>query len=588
MHFLTPANRRRRGKLPSKSIHFQLLGSDNAKAISSLQKRLFPADLTEPLSTIEQILKNTEKEMVCNLSFGLFDGHDLVGYFFVYIESESLFYGKPEEVVYLKEIALLPRYEKYLRPMFFKLFELWRTFTPGLPLEAHAVPDALQNWQRLKRVFRYFGMALAVADAKEESDSKDYRILRFDVASATVTLFDEPKPLPKPQHVLDGLSVTIISDTRQWLSLKDDWRRLLDETPDSNIFQSFDFLWSWWTYFGFENDLKIIVIRDGEKVIGVVPLMREYFSIFGRTVRKLLFITAPMEMSRPKLIFGENANVCMPAFLDYLREESQEWDIIDIDEQLSANDTSRLREFASAQHWLLAESETVCPYIELDSSWQDFRPKLSKKMRSNVNRIRKRIATLGKVELRTLSHWSTLEKGYEYYCGIEEDSWKAGAGLALSSDKSSYFFYRSLAKTFGQTGQFELRFLDCDGVPIAGTFGLSDGTAFQSMKIAHLDEHSRYSPGTVLESFEIEAMFETKLQRYEFMGSFLTNKLRWTSKVFRTENIHIYQRQPRLILFYFLYFVVKRRVAATLKKYGQFERAERLLKKFKAGPFPRY
>jgi hypothetical protein len=72
------------------------------------------------------------------------------------------------------------------------------------------------------------------------------------------------------------------------------------------------------------------------------------------------------------------------------------------------------------------------------------------------------------------------------------------------------------------------------------------------------------------------------------MGSFLSNKLRWTSTVIETRNIHVYQRRPRLILFFFIFFVFKRKVKAVLKKSGQFEKADRFLSRFKNNPFPRY
>jgi hypothetical protein len=72
------------------------------------------------------------------------------------------------------------------------------------------------------------------------------------------------------------------------------------------------------------------------------------------------------------------------------------------------------------------------------------------------------------------------------------------------------------------------------------------------------------------------------------MGSFLANKLRWTSTILATTNIHVYQAQPRLRLFFFVFFVFKRRVKALLKKSGQFDRVDRLLGRFRNNPFPRY
>ena len=97
-------------------IHFEPLGSSDAELLSGLQRRLFPPELREPVDTIRKILRNTEEHFVCNLSCGLFDGRKMVGYMFAYVEDRSLYHDRDEDVVYIKEIVLLPGYERFLRP----------------------------------------------------------------------------------------------------------------------------------------------------------------------------------------------------------------------------------------------------------------------------------------------------------------------------------------------------------------------------------------------------------------------------------------------------------------------------------------
>jgi hypothetical protein len=305
-------------------------------------------------------------------------------------------------------------------------------------------------------------------------------------------------------------------------------------------------------------------------------------------MRKLMFITSPMDMNRPKFIFADNAGRCLPAFLGWLRKHAGDWDILDIDEQMDTAMTEILRQELATMHYLVAESETLCPYIDLKDTWPGFLAGLSKKMRGNVNRMRRRLAEQGAVKVRRIATWPELDAAMDLHCEIESKSWKAAKELALSSDKSSYFFHKGLARAFGEKGAFELRILECAGRPIASTYGIVRDGVFQSLKIAHDSKFDRFSPGTVLESHELESLFDQRISRYEFMGSFLANKLRWTSTVYKTTNIHVYQRQPRLELFFFTYFVFKRKVKALLKRTGQFERVDRFLSRFKKNPFPRF
>lgn len=569
-------------------LHFSPVGAAEAKDIHRLQERLFPPELREGLTEITEILESTESHLVCNLSFGLYDDTRMVGYVFAYVESTSLFHDREEEVVYIKEVALLPGYERMLRRLFEKLFLQWSAFTPRIALEAHVLADSLRNWRRMVRVFRHYGLTLSTRAGRHEEGKPQYQLLRMDVDAATSELAEQALPLTQDARALgDTISVSVVTEPRQWLTLKSEWGDLLSTTADSNVFQSFDYLWLWWKFFGIWNDLRIVVIKRGDNVIGVVPLMTEYLAIYGKTVRKLMFISAPMEMSRPKLIFGRNDETCIPAFIAYLEERENEWDIIDIDEQLPGTRMECLKTEFKARNYLVAESETLCPYIEIDSGWQEFLAGRSKKMRSNIKRLRRRLSGLGEVEVECVKRWPQLDRAMDQYCDIESRSWKIGQSLSIASDKTHYHFYVGLARTFGQHGSFELRTLHCAGEAIASTFGIRTDGVFQSLKIAHDRGYDKFSPGTVLESHELEDLFASDLECYEFMGSFLTNKLRWTSTVYRTNNIHVYQRRPRLMIFYFVYFVFKRHVKKTLKRMGQFEKVERLLRRFPNNSFLR-
>jgi hypothetical protein len=261
---------------------------------------------------------------------------------------------------------------------------------------------------------------------------------------------------------------------------------------------------------------------------------------------------------------------------------------MDIDEQLRDAQADKLRRHFRTAGYLVAESATTCPYIDVQGTWDQYLSKLSRKMRGNVNRLRRRVESEGAVRIRTVDSWPELGAALDLHCELEERSWKADQNLGIASNKAHYFFYRALAQVFGREGSFALRILECGGKPLASTFGIDRGGAFQSLKITHDSEYDKLSPGTVLESYELEQLFQKGIARYEFMGSFLANKLRWTSTTYETINIHVYRRQPRLALFYFLFFVAKRQVSAVLKRTGQFDKVDKFLSRFKNNPFPRY
>ncbi len=103
---------------------------------------------------------------------------------------------------------------------------------------------------------------------------------------------------------------------------------------------------------------------------------------------------------------------------------------------------------------------------------------------------------------------------------------------------------------------------------MAATFGLVHERRFYSLHIAHDAAYSGCSPGTFLESLELEECFRTDLEEYDFLGGFLKNKVRWATHDRDTVEVHLYQRQPRLVVAYLYFFVVKPRLKRLLSRFG--------------------
>lgn len=554
-----------------------------------MQARLFPADLREPLAEIREILENTEEYADCNFSYGIFDDTRMVGYVFAWVETESVVFERDEEVLYLKEIALSPGYEAYLRPLFERLYRQWRAYSPGIPLEAHVMPDALEKWNRLIRLFRFYGLNATVETRRSDPTAPPYRLLRLDVDPGTVDIADRPRQVPRARWQFDDeLGVTVVSDPNQWLSLRDRWDELVSETPDGSVFHGFDYLWQWWKFHGTWRDLRVFVIRRNDEIIGVVPMMIDYYPVFGRSMRNLLFLTATMDMNRPKMIFGRHGELCLPAFLGWLKAHPAEWDILDIEEQLPGPLFDELEGELRREGHLIARSGTVCPYITFEDSWEAFLASRTSRMRSNVKRIRRRLAEEGAVRVDLATRPPEIDKAMAVFRDIESRSWKSGEHLDLESDRARLGFNQALARVFGKAGAFQIRTLVCDDRPIASTYGIASDGVFQSLKIAHDDAFQRFSPGTLLESYEIESLFDSGLQSYEFLGSFVANKLRWTDKAYNTINLHVFRRRPQLVLFFFLYFRLRTAVKGVLKRTGQSDRVFRIMNRFGIDLFPRY
>jgi CelD/BcsL family acetyltransferase involved in cellulose biosynthesis len=82
------------------------------------------------------------------------------------------------------------------------------------------------------------------------------------------------------------LDVAVIDDTQTFKDLEEEWEDLYHNCPSATPFQSWSWLYSWWESFGDCYELRLVAVRDGDLLVGLIPLMLERRWGF----RRLLFI----------------------------------------------------------------------------------------------------------------------------------------------------------------------------------------------------------------------------------------------------------------------------------------------------------
>src|ERR671921_808304 len=88
-------------------------------------------------------------------------------------------------------------------------------------------------------------------------------------------------------YVTQTSEVAVVKDAGSFASLEEEWDDLYRNSPRATPFQSWAWLYSWWEYYGEGYELRLVTVREGERMlIGVLPLMLERRWGFGR----LLFV----------------------------------------------------------------------------------------------------------------------------------------------------------------------------------------------------------------------------------------------------------------------------------------------------------
>jgi len=558
-------------------LRFDLLDTHEVDQIAGLERASHRPSNVTGRDALAQELEEAERED-SNLSLGLFDGAKLVGYVLAYAMPVGL-NGDAGEAIYLSDVVLQVGYRRHAPELMARWRDLIERLCPHLAVEFHADEPEMKKWRTVyEPVFADLGYRMS---AVERVDERAPGMPRF------WTRWEPVAPPRDDAHALpvstscsvagELYEVRIVYCATHWARLERAWDELVHRTADATGLQSFAYQTAWWSCFGLSDRLWIVTIWRGETLVGIAPLRSEATRGALGWTRELSFIGTRWEVDRPTFLFGEHVEACTVALLHCLAAPDAPWDRILLYEQLPAAHTARALSVFAADggHLQRTAPDSVCPYLVLDRSFEDYFAARSKHFRKRVRAAHRKLESQGELRLDRVCDWPQVRDALAKYRELERSSWKNERGVGLGDARRSRFFDQLLAD-LGPKGQLHVLSLSIDGRLIAATIAFVHARQYYSLQIAHDAEWAEFSPGTVLEYLELTECHQGAYAEYDFLGGFLNNKLRWTSTVRETQQLRIARHTPRELLRHTWLAHLSPRVRAALRRAGLLESALRL------------
>ncbi|MDH7606645.1 MAG: GNAT family N-acetyltransferase [Candidatus Bathyarchaeota archaeon] len=339
------------------------------------------------------------------------------------------------------------------------------------------------------------------------------------------------------------LKVFEISNLNDFLELEPVWDKVLEKSKDDNIFLTWEYLSTFWKYFGKNAKLRILCAKDKDKIIAIAPLRqsRYGFKFFGYNVVEPLGYRGlmPEGGDYTGLLLGENAEECFKLFLDYLKEQS-DWDFIylyDIPETSSI--PSLLGNLKRTPNFDI-KSGAICPYITLPTSMDAFLGKLDGKFRKNLRRCQRNLEKdCGKVELKKHNDYGSVKDAMEIFFKLHQKRWESRRMPGVFSTQIIRNFYVDVAKSFDMNNWLSLYFLTVNDEPVATHYCFEYGEKLYFALSGFDLGYSKYSIGNLLTLKAIEQCIMKKLREFDFMKGDELYKSKWTEEYRRNLNFRL-------------------------------------------------
>lgn len=365
-----------------------------------------------------------------------------------------------------------------------------------------------------------------------------------------------------------ALECRLITDVAEWRKLEPVWDTLLAASPDRTPWQNFTFLTLWWRHLSENMPLRIFVVERGGQPCLILPLqIAKWQAIPGFAARLLEPIGMVMDVNRPRLALGAFDPEAYRCAFDAIWNRRGEWDLLRIDEKpWDDAEVALLRAYALQKTCVFRQIFShLVPYLDLRQSWNGYLQTRSQKMRKNLKAARRKLEGLGQVELRHYRSPEEVQQGFQVFLDLHNRSWKKKRKVEHSKSPEYKAFFDDWVEAMGNRGECAILALFCGNEPVAATIAFTDSQVYYSAQIVHDAKFAACSPGTLLESMELEHLMNQKqYARYEFLGSFLNNKLRWSDTCTDTAMSMVFQRNLRTFALDFFYSFLKPYIRPTI------------------------
>jgi CelD/BcsL family acetyltransferase involved in cellulose biosynthesis len=263
----------------------------------------------------------------------------------------------------------------------------------------------------------------------------------------------------------------------------------------------------WWDVFVDDHELVLLAVRDGERLAGVLPLMRtgNQITFAGDTE-----ICDYMDMIAPN---GDYAALWTAA-LRSLGEEP--WDEIAL--WAVREDSPTLSGLPEACRELglrfVSEQEDVCPQLELPADWEEYVSSLGKKDRHELRRKLRKLPQAGAVEVEVLDSPAELESGLGDFLRMHRESRADKANFMTDQMEG---FFRKVVVALAAEGVAEMTFLKLADVRAACLLCFKAGDEYLLYNSGYDPAYAGFSVGLLSKALALQRAIERGYKRFDFL-----------------------------------------------------------------------
>lgn len=344
------------------------------------------------------------------------------------------------------------------------------------------------------------------------------------------------------------LQTAVYNDFQSAGFLKDSWINLVKTSVSPNIFLTWEWVTTWWKWFGKGKSLNLVVAFDGLEPVGILPLYIGKVSVFpGFHVNALRLIGDGGPVFPDYLgpvVREEDAKKVILRLSQSLFESPANWDIIKLSDVLP--ETKPVKGFVDilSQRFITEIYDgDRCPYQLLPSDYDAFVAGLNPRRRESVRRVLRKAKKKYDIGFKCYTSDDSVDEAFSLLVNIYQKSLR-GRTRNNGFNRSDYLgFHREVAKAFAKQGWLRLYVLWFNDIPVAFIYGYFYNGIFWYYQTGYDLAYSSDSPGSVILQMVIESVIGEGAREFDFLRGDEDYKFHFASHERRTKTVTIFRKQ---------------------------------------------
>lgn len=318
------------------------------------------------------------------------------------------------------------------------------------------------------------------------------------------------------------MRVDAVVTTSEFADLASDWNRLSRGVP----FRSFEWQECWWRHYGLvpdrslgDRELRILVVRDGDQVVGIAPWYCEK-TFAGGSVLKFLG-SGEIYSDYLTLLADDGAEAQVAAAIGrYLaQEESGRWDALEVAGVDGEDYTTicLLIDLESRGIPIRRRPDFHCWRIELPDSFDAYLARLSKSHRKQIRRVERRLAQTGTVRFWRANEPEEIDLAYHLLVGLHQER-QRGQGRAGAFASTRFGgFHAEVIRRLARTGQLRLDVLQLGGVPISAEYQIIGNDVVYAYQSGIDPHYLSLEPGRAALAMAVRSAIEDRFRAFDLL-----------------------------------------------------------------------